>query len=156
MKTLRFPLAIFSAIVLALSPTIASASVVYGTIVVYISGTFKTPVAGTTVKCSGSVFLAPDTSSSPSIASLSAALLFNGGVNSASAAGNVPNVNQFTCLVNVPYVFNNAVANQQLVIAYALEKTEFGKITGRSYQVAKIQNIPGNGVTTTLSLAGYL
>lgn len=152
----------------SICPSIADAAQMYGNIILNITGGFRVPVTqGGTVKCSGVVVLAPDTSASPSIGALSAALLFNSGINSASKAGTVAAGGQtFSCQVVVPYNFNNIVGNQQIVIAYSVVANDPGFFNGmvfvsgtnpgKTYQVVKIQSIPANGATTTVPLLVYL
>jgi hypothetical protein len=167
MKDLRILLCIGFMSCSALFSTNANATTA-GTVVLNISGTFKTPVtAGGVATCSGIVALVPSITGLPTIASLSAALVFNSSQQSASASAVITKTGtNFSCSVTVPYLWDDAIAGQQMGIVYTVLASDpgfFNGVTfvpgthpGKTRQVIKIIAIPANGTTTTLTIPASL
>lgn len=107
-------------VMLSLGSTNVSAAPATGGYVLNIVGYLRQPINKFgNVQCSATAFLVPDTSGSPTLANLSAAVLANSALTSASIAATVSGQN-ISCQLIVPFSFNNVLAGQKVVVAYTV------------------------------------
>lgn len=107
-------------VMLSVGSTNASAAPATGGYVLNIVGYLRQPINKFgSVQCSATAFLVPDTSGSPTVANLSAAILANSALTSASSAAVLSGQN-FSCQLIVPFTFNNVLAGQQVIVTYTV------------------------------------
>lgn len=107
-------------VMLSLGSTNVSAAPATGNYVLNVVGYLRQPINKFgSVQCSATAFLVPDTSGSPTLANLSAAILANSALTSASSAATVSGQN-FSCQLIVPFSFNNVLAGQKVIVAYTV------------------------------------
>lgn len=120
MAKIRF-LAIFGFLTGMLQATPNAIAASSGNYVINVAGFLRLPINKYgTVSCSATAFLVPDTSGGTAVANLSAAILANSGLSSASAPATVSG-QHFSCQVIVPFLFNNSGSGQNVTIAYTVK-----------------------------------
>jgi len=164
MTYLRLLVVIGLASCLALLSPKAHAAQAYGTVVFKITGTFKTPVSKeATAQCTGILDLLPNVSGSTSLSSLTIGHLLQMGEQNAVATGVILSPTSFSCVVTVPYRWDNFSASQQMAISYTViahdpgvfnpvTGVQVGSRPGKSRQIVETIAVPADGTTTTVTV----
>jgi hypothetical protein len=181
MKSLRQSfLGVGAAVALLLTP--ASAAIVNGTVKLTLTGTLRVAGTGYTgINCKAYAVLIPSTDSSVSAAdvlswlysadqSANAHAGFDYSTPGSSVTGTAPippsnagSVTGFTCLVDVPYNFTNAVGGQSIAVMYEVTASDKSPCVtgycpspptypgGHTRQVMQVAAPPSNGGVINLT-----
>jgi len=101
---------------------VAQAQSAGGNFHIYVNGYLRVPLSvNGGVGCSASAILVPDTTSAPTVGNLSAAILANTSLASSVAAPATVSGQNFSCQVDIPFLFNSVVSGQKILIVYTIK-----------------------------------